>query len=446
MRRQRIQKISSNLLWLVGNRIFRMGVGVVILGYVGRYLGPAQFGVLGYALSLAAIFSSVANLGMDGIVIRELVKNPDKLGKILGAAFWLRLVGGGLALSLVAVSTILTGVDDITVKLALITAIAFFPQSLDVIDLWFQKNIESRFTVVARAGALLLSSGLRVGLVLGGASLAAFAWAIVAEGVFNAVGMAWVYRWRGQRIGAWKFHLGQAGGLLRDSWPLILSGVLVALYMRVEQLLVMDFLGRYSMGIYSASARLAETWGFVPGVVLATIYPLLVEKRQQDRAAYTERMQLVFDLLTGLGMVVMIGAVAASQFIIPLIYGDQFKDAALILVIQACCAPLTFNGSVRAQYLLLENLNVYHTFSAALGIAANVATAVLLMPKWGAAGAALGALVGFWVSAHLSSFLFAELRECAWMQTRALLLPFRVSKLVRFLRSGILTGMLKQAK
>lgn len=71
-----------------------MGVNVLVLGLVARHLGPEQFGVMNYAVGLAGIFAPVATLGMDGIVIRELVTTPAQSATTLGTAFVLRLAGG----------------------------------------------------------------------------------------------------------------------------------------------------------------------------------------------------------------------------------------------------------------------------------------------------------------------------------------------------------------
>src|SRR5436190_20843729 len=97
----RLNRVGQNIVWLVSDRVLRMALGVVVLGVVARYLGPAQFGVLNYAISLTAIFAAVASLGIDGIVIRELVKTPERTREIMGTAFALRMIGGVVAVGIV---------------------------------------------------------------------------------------------------------------------------------------------------------------------------------------------------------------------------------------------------------------------------------------------------------------------------------------------------------
>ena len=172
-------------------------------------------------------------------------------------------------------------------------------------------------------------------------------------------------------------------------------------------------------------------WAFIPTLILSTLYPLLVEARQRDPVKYNEKLQMVFDVITGIGYAVALGATLLAHWGIPLIYGADFNAAVPILMIQAWSAPVIYNGSVRAQYFLLENLTIYHTVSILLGLATNITLSIFLLARFGLAGAAFGALAGYWVSGYFSCFLFSELRPCARLQTRSFLLPFRLPSLVR---------------
>ena len=141
-----------------------MLVGVIVL--VRRAVsGAEQFGVLNYAIALTAIFGVFATLGMDGIVIREMVSRPEQTPQILGTAFGLRLLGALVAMVLVYLAAAATRDDGPATLLALIVSLSFLPSSLEVLELWFQKNIRAKYTVVARVIATLLVSAGRLALV-----------------------------------------------------------------------------------------------------------------------------------------------------------------------------------------------------------------------------------------------------------------------------------------
>ena len=86
------RKYFDNTSWLLMERIVRMIVALFVGVYIARYLGPERFGLLSYANSFVGLFLALATLGIDSIVIRELVKRPGSRSVILGTAFGLSLI------------------------------------------------------------------------------------------------------------------------------------------------------------------------------------------------------------------------------------------------------------------------------------------------------------------------------------------------------------------
>lgn len=430
------KRVTGNIAWLVGGHAFRMVLGLIVLGMVARYLGPDEFGILNYAIGLAVIFTSIATLGMEGIVIREMVRMPESVNTILGTSFVLRVAGSVLAVGAVSAAAVVAGADPTTHPYIFLVSLAFLPQSFEVIDLWFQKNIQSKYTILARSAAVLMGAGFKIALVLWKASLTWFCIAYVMDFAFIAVALGWIYFSRGGRMQLWDFSLPVARHILRDSWPLIVSGVLIITYMRIEQILVMNVLGSRSAGIYYASAKIMEIWAIIPSFILTSVYPIQVEKRKHDPQAYRRQLQLIFDVMSGLGFVMAVAVFLLAPAIIWIVYGPEYRAAVPVLMVHAWSALIIFSGSVRGQYFLLENINIYHTWCAAVGIVLNVVLGLLFMRWIGTPGAAAAAVLSYWVSAYGTSYLFPRLRECAGLQSRAFLLPLRVPEFLRSLKGS----------
>ena len=434
------KRLGANIFWLVGDRSFRLLVGFVISGAIARYLGKAGFGAYSYASDIALILLPVATMGMEGIVIGELLKHPDKKNEVLGTALVLRFAGAALAVGLILIFARFDrsgpGVDGAapaSLWLIFVASLAFGPQAFDVIDLWFQKNVQSKFTVLAKGTALTLGAGFKIYLIARKASVTTFCWALVLDAGLGAVAQIITYTRRGELILRWRPRWEIARRILGLSWPLIFSGVLVAVCVKVEQILVKALLSPDVLGVYSAAVRLTSQWFFIPTLVLSTVYPLMVEKRGKGENNYRENMQTVFDLLTGAGYVIAAGATLLGPVLIRLVFGEKYVESVPILIVQAWSAPILFSASARAQYFLLENLNIYHIWAASVGLCVNVALGLFLVPVLGAKGAALSAMGSYWVSGYLTSWIFPRLRECGRMQTQAFLLPFRPAPLVRAL-------------
>ncbi|MCK5665476.1 MAG: oligosaccharide flippase family protein, partial [Thiotrichaceae bacterium] len=126
---QGFMRYFKNTSWLMGEKILRMGVGLFVGIWVARYLGPEQFGLLSYAQSFVFLFTAIATLGLDGIVVRELVKHSEKRDSLLGTAFGLKLIGAIMILPMLAIAVQLASNDSYTNLLVFIIASATIFQS-----------------------------------------------------------------------------------------------------------------------------------------------------------------------------------------------------------------------------------------------------------------------------------------------------------------------------
>jgi O-antigen/teichoic acid export membrane protein len=107
-----LRKISQNIGWLFFDKFIRLGVGLVVGVWVARYLGPEQYGTLNYALAFVGIFSALGSMGIEGIVVRDIVQKPEKKYEILSSAFILKLSGGIIAFIILFITIIYVRPSD----------------------------------------------------------------------------------------------------------------------------------------------------------------------------------------------------------------------------------------------------------------------------------------------------------------------------------------------
>ncbi len=259
--RSGLRSIIANTGWLFADRILRMGVGLIVGVWVARYLGVQQFGSFNYATAFVALFSTLSTLGLDSIVVRSIVSEREKKEQILGTAFRLKLVGGVGSLLLALGSIyVFRHDDDLTIWLVAILASVGIFQSFDTIDLWFQSQVQSKYTVLAKNTAFVIVALLKVALIQMQAPLLAFAWAGLAEVGLGAIGLILTYKIKGYSLWLWRWSTPLAKSLVKESWPLILSGVTIMIYMRIDQIMLGEMVGNQAVGIYSAATRISEIW------------------------------------------------------------------------------------------------------------------------------------------------------------------------------------------
>jgi polysaccharide transporter, PST family len=413
----------SNVAWLVGERIVRIGLTATVFTLVARHLAPADFAQLNLALSVVALGATVAQLGLEGVVVHELVRRPAEAGRILGTALALRAAAALAAVLLVVgAGASLPDWRPALPCLALAGAALLFSPA-EVVDLLFQRHLQSRRTAVARSGAVFAGAAGRIALVAAGAPVEAFAAMVLAEAALFAALLAAAVRRSALAPGAWCWDPELARQLVRRGAPLAASGLVVALALRLDQFLVVSLAGEEQAGAYFLAARLTE-FALLAGTALTlSTFPRVAEGAASGSAALGDRMQALFDALSAFGWLVALGA-ATGPWLLPLVFGDAYRGAGVVLAVQGWGALLALNAAARWQYILVAAPTGLNLACALFAVAAQLALTPWLLARFGIAGAAVGWTLGVALSGWATSFVFRALRPIAEAQSRALLIPF----------------------
>lgn len=419
--RSNLQKILNNTAWLFFDKIWRLGVGLIVGVWVARYLGPDQFGLWNYTLAFTALFGAFATLGLDSIVVRELVKYPERQNSIMGSAFRLKLVGGILAMlcTLLAISVVRTN-DQLVRILVALSAAGFIFQSLNVIDYYFQAKVKSRYTVYATNGAFSLITLVKIVLVLKAAPLVAFAWAGLAEVMLTTCFLYLAFRLTRQNMLAWHYDAGTAKALLKDSWPLIFSGLAVAVFMKIDQIMLEELLDSHAVGIYSAATRISEVWYFLGTIFVNSASPTIYSAKAISQEKYAANLQRIFDLMVMLSMAIIVPLSLCAPLVVNLLYGAAYAEAAKVLTVHIWATLFVFTGIAQGVFWIAENLQKFAlvlTFSAA---AINIIMNFVLIPRLGATGAALATLISYGIPTILMPYILKQTRPVFFAFLKAL--------------------------
>lgn len=408
--------ILANTGWLVGDRVVRLGMGMLVGVWVARYLGPEGFGLFSYVQAVAALFGGFATLGLDYILVGRLVKEPAARDRLMGTALGLRLAGAVAALgsSCLLVALVKPGATFILLLAAILGSGAVF-QALDVIDLWFQSRVQSKFTVLAKNSAFLVLAGTKVGLVLARAPLVAFAWATFAEVALGAVLLLAAYLRTGEDPRRWRFDANLAHDLMRGAWPLILAGLAVMVYLRIDQIMLERLGTQRAVGLYAASCRLAEVWFFVPVAVVSSVMPSLVAAKAEGQAAFLRRYLKFFRIMLLLAFAIVVPMALFAQPLVLLLFGPAYAEAGPILAVQIWTSIFVFQGVAQGPWFVIENQTMLTLKRNLAGAVVNIGCNLVLIPRFGGLGAAFSSLAGQFVCNVLVNALDARTRPLFWM-------------------------------
>ena len=429
-----LRKIIRNVGWLSGEKVLRMIINLSVGIYVVRYLGAENFGKLSYCLSLVGMFAAIAKLGLDNIVVRNLVQEEDSAQEILGTAFILKLIGSLATVALIIYVTFALNDDPQVHWITIIIALGLVFNSFEVIDFWFQSKVLSGSIVIIRSIQLILSSLTKLLFISLGLPLSAFVWLILIDGILRTAGIIWMYFKHNHSTFLWKFNFAKAINMLRDSWPLILSGVMVTIYMKIDQVMLGNMASNEAVGNYAAAVKFSEVWYFVPIAICSSVFPSIIRARQRSKQEYYEKLQALYDLMAWMSLAIAITMTFLSSILVTILLGQEYPEAGTILAWHIWAGPFVFLGVARGKWLIAENLAWFNFTTTSLGTIINLVLNFVLIPNYGGVGAAIATVISYAVASYLSCLLSSRMFATAWMLTKALFIPVRIRQNFIYLR------------
>ncbi len=390
---QGFQRYFANASWMFAEQILRLTAGLFVGVWVARYLGPEQFGIFSYAIAIASIFTCIAKLGLDSIVVRNLLQEPERTKHYLGTAFWLKLGGALFMLGIVALAIQWTATDYLTNLYLLIIASGSIFQCFEVVDFYFQSRVLSKFVSICKLTQLIFSSLLKLYFIVTGAELIFF----IAVYLFDqcTLALSLYVSYRCQKTGSFYrfFDKNIAKRMLNDSWPLLFSGLAVMIYIRIDQLMIKQMLGEKELGFYSAAARLSEVWIFIPTIIISSVFPSIVNAKKVSLVFYKQRLQQLFTLMTWLAIGIVLPVTFFADSLISLLYGPNYHEAGVVLSIHIWGVIFVFMGVATGAYLTAESFTRKSLFRTVFGAIINVLLNLYFIPHYGIKGAAIATVI-----------------------------------------------------
>lgn len=406
--------------WLFFDKVFRLLLGLFVGISLARYLGPERFGLLNYAMAYVAIFSVIANLGLDSIVVRDLSERSGRENLIVGTAWTLKIMGALISIifCLLTVTFWDPTSNSLLISIVFLLSLGSIFQTADVIDFIYQARMNSKLSVITRSGAFFASSSFKLFLIYMNADLTTFAFASSLEVALAAAIFVWTYLESGGKMAQWEFSRVEALRLLREGWPLFFSGILVLLYLKIDQIMIGNMLDSTQVGIYSVAVKLTEVWYFMPVVITTAIFPMIVNLKSRGGIAYSQALEYLYILMMWLSLTVALSLTFFSEHIVQILFGNSYIEASSVVKIQCWSGIFIFSGLVSNQWYLLEGKGHYIFYRNVLGVCINVVLNIALIPKFGINGSAYATLITQIIISYLFDALSPNSRELFYLRTR----------------------------
>jgi O-antigen/teichoic acid export membrane protein len=433
-----IKKYVANTGWVFADFFIKMVLNVFVGIYVARYLLPEGLGKLSYATTYLQLLQPIAHIGLTAIIIRDLVKFKDQSNVILGTAFVFKTWSTVIAFIGIIIITLLVDGSSESTWYVIIASASILVSPIQVIDFYFQSQVKSKYIVYSQQISTVSVSLLRLLGVALSFSIIWFVWMIVLEAIISIIMLMVFYRLNKQQIKLWKYDNKIAKAFLSELWPVILSGFFVALYLRIDQLMIFKMMDAKALGIYAAAIKLCEPFYVVASLICTSLFPAIVTGLEISRIEYQLRLQRLFNILTWLAIGTSIFVHFTAPFLIKIIYGTAFNGSETILQVYFWASIFVFQGIVAGQAYSAEKKQLYGTIYTAAGALINIVLNLVLIPKMGVMGAAVSTLVAYSCSSIILNAAFKSTRPifkqqllaytALFTKPKALLQSFKVIK------------------
>jgi polysaccharide transporter, PST family len=416
------RRIVDNIAWLIVDRAVRLSVGFVVAIFVTRQLGPETYGAYSYAQASVSVLSFLGLMSIEAIVMRMLVDDPDQHEEILSSAMMLRLLGGAATVLASIMMTQIMGMEwELSLVIPLIAAVSLF-QAAEVVEYWLRRKLASRAAVVARVVALCVGAVLR--LVAAGLPQPLFALAAAAllESALVATLLLAALRRNDPSALVFRPSRPRMAAILRESSPMLLSAIAIAFYVRFGFIVLGNVAGHAQVAQLAVATIVADALHALPVAIAASYGPILLAKRAQAPENFHQELMRMLRVFVLGGALVATLVSLSAPWLMRSVFGNAYAESGDILAVlvwsnvfvyMSIASEFWFVGHAKQRYLLPKTM---------LAAACFLVLALILIPRYGATGAAVSTILTYFVSDFLSNLLFRDTRPLFYSQLRALLL------------------------
>lgn len=409
-----LNKILSNRFlqntgWMAFAQIYQMVISLFIGVISARYLGPTNYGTINYAASYISFFTIFCALGLEGIVVKEMISKREQEGIILGSGIAMRLIAG--VLSMIAVCVIvyfLNPNDSVLLTVTFLQSIILPFNAFHLIDMWYQSKLNSKVSTIIRCISYTLMSLYKIYLLITGKSVEWFAFSTSLDSLLIALMFMLMYRRNGTR--KLKFDYNTSKELLLQSYHLIISTMMAVLYSQMDRVMIGKMMTQTDVGFYTAAATICNMWVFIPQAFANSARPVIMELKDKDSNMYIRRLKQLIGFIFWIGVLFSMVFTVMADFIIQVLYGDAYTMAKGPLVILIWSTVFSSLSYPRSIWMICENKQNYTKYILIWGVILNLILNYFGIKNFGIIGAAIATLFTEIMTCIISPMFYKEMR------------------------------------
>lgn len=404
-----LNKVAKNAAWIIGIKIIQAVLALIINMLTARFLGPSNFGLITYAASLVAFVVPIMSLGLNNVLVQEIVEHPEREGEALGTSMVLSAIsslcciGGVTAFAFVANHN-----DPVTIMVCFLYSLNLFFQALELMQYWYQAKYLSKYMAMASLAAYLVASFYKVYLLVAAKSVYWFALSNTLDYCLIAAIIGIVYcRLGGQRL---SFSPSLGKKLISKSKYYILSSMMVTVFAQTDKIMIKLMIDDAATGYYGVAIACAGMSSFLFCAIIDSFRPAIFQGQKISDEVFESRLTMLYSIVIYLSLAQSIVMTAFAGIIIHILYGAVYAPAVKALQIVVWYTTFSYMGSVRNIWILANGKQSCLWKINMSGAIVNIVMNEVLIPVWGICGAAAASLLTQFFTNVIVSYVMEAIR------------------------------------
>ncbi|MBR5272416.1 MAG: flippase [Clostridia bacterium] len=404
------KQVVKNASWIIVCKVMQSVMQLVIGMISARYLGPDNYGLINYAASIVAFALPIMKLGFDAILVHELVESPEKEGEIMGTSLLANVVSSvACMIGVFGFSAIVDYGKTETIIVCVLYSLSVFFAALEMIQYWFQYKLMSKYSSIIMLIAYVFVSAYKIFLLATAKSIFWFAVSHSVEyGLIGIMLIVTYYKKGGTRL---SFSFQRFRKMLRKSRPYIGAAIMVVVIQNTDHVMLTKMVGEAENGYYAAAITCAGVAQFVYTAIIDSFRPLILSSKKTDEAAYEKNLSRLYSVVTYLALAQNLVFAIGAHWMVKWLYGVEYMAAVPVLQILTWYRAFSFMGTIRNIWLLAENKQKYLPFINMFGVVCNIVLNAVMIPFFGAVGAATASLITQFAMNFGFGFIFKQIRK-----------------------------------
>ncbi len=388
-----VRRVAKNSLAPIVLNLFNRAIEMAFAALMARILGPEGNGRYATAVNIYLWFDIIANFGLDMLLMREVARQRERSWYLFLNTSALRLMLFAAAIPLLG--GFLAGWQSLgsplareTVWTVLLLYAGLLPGSIAYgLSALFRGHEKHEYPAAIQTVTTIVKVTLGVLVLVGGLGIVGLAAAAVVTN-FVTLGilavMAYRLLWRGAMPGRERVETSLLRAMVRESWPLMLSLLLQALFPGVNVLLLQRLQGDAAVGWYDAGRKWLDALNIIPSFFTFAAFPILARQAVEDLAALRQTYRLSVKLLTALTLPTAVLVTLLATPLVGLLSGRAFlPHGAIALQILVWSILFGWINSLTNYVLIALNRQRYVLWTSGARVAFTVVANLLLVSRFG---------------------------------------------------------------